>query len=743
MINSITMKNSATFNDEGIKIKDLSEVNFIYGANGSGKTVISNFLTDYSNCADCTVDWKHAQAMDTLVYNKKFRDENLKNDSIPGVFTVGKATREEMKVIKRKEDELATIRQQLIQAKETLEKQKNEKEIKEEEYKEKLWTGVYKKYEPNFKEAFLQSQHRETFKLKLILEYEKNTSDLLSFDKLKEKANTIFGKKPETNLPFQNISFNDVVNIENDEIWQDKIIGKSDVKIAQLIQTLNLNDWVNKGREYLQDDDVCPFCQEKTITEDFRQQLEDYFDELFTKNISNIKNYQKKYSELTANIIGQLESIEEKEKNKIETKLGIDIFSANLRTLVNQFNANKNLLENKINEPSRSIELSSTKNQLKKIEKLIQSANDQIIQHNKIVDNFQTEKGGLIKSIWKFVTHENRATIVGHKTAISGLNTGIKNIETQQQEKSNEAANLRKEIIELTKNVTSVQPTIDAINATLGIYGFLNFKIVPSKQDKNQYQIQRENGDLATNTLSEGEITFITFLYFMQLARGSKDEDNVTNNRVLIIDDPISSLDSNVLFIVSTLIKKVIKEIKTNEGNIKQLILLTHNIYFHKQVSFLNGRAEQGIKTKFRYWILRKNDKISTIQSFGKENPINTSYELLWQELNNKKHNSNITIRNTMRRIIEYYFKFLGKYGDDSLIGKFENTEEQEICRSLIQWINDGSHGISDDLFMESPDDAQNRFFNVFEMIFKKTDNQGHYDMMMEIDSNPEKRISQ
>ena len=743
MINSITMKNSATFNDEGIKIKDLSEVNFIYGANGSGKTVISNFLTDYSNCADCTVDWKHAQEMDTLVYNKKFRDENLKNDSIPGVFTVGKATREEMKVIKRKEDELATIRQQFIRAKETLEKQKNEKEIKEEEYEEKLWTGVYKKYELNFKEAFLGSQYKETFKSKLISEHEKNTSDLLDFDKLKERANTIFGKKPETILPFQNISFNDVVNIENDEIWQDKIIGKSDVKIAQLIQTLNLNDWVNKGREYLQDDDVCPFCQEKTITEDFRQQLEDYFDELFTKNISNIKNYQKKYSELTANIIGQLESIEEKEKNKIETKLGIDIFSANLRTLVNQFNANKNLLENKINEPSRSIELSSTKNQLKKIEKLIQSANDQIIQHNKIVDNFQTEKGGLIKSIWKFVTHENRATIVGHKTAISGLNTGIKNIETQQQEKSNEAANLRKEIIELTKNVTSVQPTIDAINATLGIYGFLNFKIVPSKQDKNQYQIQRENGDLATNTLSEGEITFITFLYFMQLARGSKDEDNVTNNRVLIIDDPISSLDSNVLFIVSTLIKKVIKEIKTNEGNIKQLILLTHNIYFHKQVSFLNGRAEQGIKTKFRYWILRKNDKISTIQSFGKENPINTSYELLWQELNNKKHNSNITIRNTMRRIIEYYFKFLGKYGDDSLIGKFENTEEQEICRSLIQWINDGSHGISDDLFMESPDDAQNRFFNVFEMIFKKTDNQGHYDMMMEIDSNPEKRISQ
>jgi wobble nucleotide-excising tRNase len=81
------------------------------------------------------------------------------------------------------------------------------------------------------------------------------------------------------------------------------------------------------------------------------------------------------------------------------------------------------------------------------------------------------------------------------------------------------------------------------------------------------YQIQREDRSIAEETLSEGEITFITFLYYLQLAKGGTSEENVTEERVLIIDDPISSLDSNVLFIVSTLIKEILKDVKLDKGN--------------------------------------------------------------------------------------------------------------------------------------------------------------------------------
>lgn len=282
----------------------------------------------------------------------------------------------------------------------------------------------------------------------------------------------------------------------------------------------------------------------------------------------------------------------------------------------------------------------------------------------------------------------------------------------------------------MSKNVTSIQPTINEINRLLKSYGFLNFEIVPIAED-GFYQIQRENGTIAETTLSEGEVTFITFLYYLQLAKGGISEDSVNDERVLVIDDPISSLDSNVLFVVSTLIKEIIKEIKLGTGNIKQIILLTHNVYFHKEVSFIDGRTNKCSKTNF--WILRKNDSATTLQSFLMENPIQSSYELLWKEMKIEGLSSSLTIQNIMRRIIENYFKLLGKYGDDDLIRKFATKEEQEICKSLISWINDGSHSINDDLYVELQDRTIDTYKKVFKDIFILTNHEGHYNMMMNI----------
>ena len=67
------------------------------------------------------------------------------------------------------------------------------------------------------------------------------------------------------------------------------------------------------------------------------------------------------------------------------------------------------------------------------------------------------------------------------------------------------------------------------------------------------------DGSLVSNTLSEGEETFISFLYFMQLAFGSQDKEKVSNKKILVIDDPICSLDSNILYIVSAMIKDLIR----------------------------------------------------------------------------------------------------------------------------------------------------------------------------------------
>lgn len=341
--------------------------------------------------------------------------------------------------------------------------------------------------------------------------------------------------------------------------------------------------------------------------------------------------------------------------------------------------------------------------------------------------NYKTERDDLVKSIWRHLVEEHKNETNTFRSKKTGFEKGIASIEEQQQEKLTQYQRLDIEIKNLSKEVASIQPTIDEINRILKSYGFLNFEIVPAK-DEGFYQIEREDGTIAEKTLSEGEITFLTFLYFLQLAKGGLSEDEVKNERVLIIDDPISSLDSSVLFVVSILIKQIIKDVKADVGAIRQLILLTHNVYFHKEVSFIDGRTKVCNKTNF--WILRKNNKTTCLQGFGMENPIQSSYELLWQEYNSEEVRTGLTIQNIMRRIIENYFKLLGKWGDDDLIQKFSTREEQEICRSLISWINDGSHSINDDLFIELQDRTVEMYKKVFKDIFILTNNEGHYNMM-------------
>jgi len=744
MLEEIVLKNIATYDTIGTCLSNLKKINFIYGSNGSGKTTVSNFISNpidnkYNNCS---LRWIAGQPIETMVYNKEFKDKNFNSTNIiKGIFTLGNATATDIQLINKKKEDLKVINDECLKLKGSLEKlngtDNTEGDIQkvENDFKEYCWKNIYKEYE-YFKEAFAGSMQKQTFKDKLLNEFHNNKADELTIEELKEKSETIFGEVPQPLDHINNIEYLEISQIEDNAIWNEKIIGKSDVNIAKLIQRLNLNDWVNQGKGYIQDDNVCPFCQQETITTDFRLQLENYFDTTFIESIEKIKSFKQKYDLLSENLINQLNQIEIAHKNIKNTKLDIDKFSIYLKTLNSQINSNKEILNNKIKEPSRSLELVSTKEQLANFESIISKANEEIKKHNQIVENYKTEKNNLIKLIWKFLINTFESDIEKYIKQIDGLQKGINKLTEAYKAKRKEWSDLNREIKDLDKNVTSVQPTIDEINNLLKFYGFLNFEIVPSELDKNQYQIQREDGSLAQETLSEGEITFITFLYYYQLTKGSTNQDNVSTDRVLVIDDPISSLDSNVLFIVSTLIKNIIDDIRANKGNIKQLIILTHNVYFHKEVSFINSR-DTGVRNDTYFWILRKNNKVSHFYPYEK-NPIQTSYQLLWQELKDKEKSSMITIQNTMRRIIENYFKILGNYSDETLITKFKNYEDQIICRSLISWINDGSHSVSDDLYIEAQEDLIENYLNVFKKIFEYTDHEGHYNMMMGIENEGE-----
>lgn len=735
MIQKIIIKNTATFDTEGVEIDNLKKINFIYGANGCGKTTISNIIASPESYADSSIFWTSDNKEDVLVYNKAFREKNFGMNNIPGVFTLGEATKEQIEELKQKKEKLRELNQQIAQKENEIEKNKKELEEVKKQFNENCWTRIKSKYNSLFKEAFIGfSNSKANFAQKVLDSAEKvGIGDRITYDDLVSRAATLFGEMPSIIQPLPQLTeIENIQELEEDVIWAKKVVGKADVAIAPLIKRLGISDWVNKGRSLLEKgSETCPFCQKKTIDQHFREDIEAYFDETFVLDSKKLKENSDLYMRLKESISNQLASNLEKDRQSSHM-LDLYLFEANQNSLIQLFSRNREIIESKLKEPSRSLTLQKSINLISWFNEAITIANNKIKSHNDIVNNFSKEKNQLIDDVWAYIIKEDKDLIDSFVRTKSGRERGISNLGLCLENLKQQRSILNEEIKEGNKNVTSVQSSVDEINKTLSAYGFTNFLIDPV--DEHFYRIKRENGEIANNTLSEGETTFLTFLYFMQLVKGGNSPETANSDRVVVIDDPISSLDSTILFVVSSLIKEQIKKIKRGESNILQLILLTHNVYFHKEVSFIGGRTGKNNDTWF--WILRKNNNRSTIQCYEQENPIQGSYELLWNELRNRNKNkiSIITLQNTMRRIYETYFKVFGKYDDDYILQKFSNLQEKEICRSLLCWVNDGSHCVPDDCSLIPDQDQEEKYLEVFKRVFEVSGHEQHYNMMMGIE---------
>ncbi|WQW73327.1 AAA family ATPase [Helicobacter pylori] len=739
-ISQISLKKVATFDENGASFKDLNSINFIYGANGSGKTTTSSFLKNLAEngiedkFANSKIAWYNNESLKIEVYNKQFKEEQLRNSQVKGIFTLGKKTNENLEKIEIKKESINKENEKKIKNEASLQVLTQKKEKEEKDFADRCWEKLYKKNEEDFKETLEGFKRKEKFKEKILKEFENdkyNQSEIVGLEKLKEKIGIVFGEN-QTELALLECNLTDFDSIENHSIWEQKIVGSGGVAIADLIKKLSNEDWVAQGREYVKDNSICPFCQKETITEEFKKQLESYFDTSYQKSTDTIKKMKEDYTNKTAEALEQLDKIVKTEQNNSQTKLDTENLKIIIETLRSKINGNQQKMLDKSKEMSRSFELESTKNEIKEIRDLIDTANQQIANHNEIIKDTKNQKKNCVEQTWKFLVNEFKSDIQEYNKKYCGLKKEIKELENEIRENREKIKKLENEIRELEKNMMSIKPIVNEINTLLKGYGFTNFGLACT-EDEKFYRIQREDGQLVGETLSEGEVTFITFLYYYHLAKGSLKENDISKNKVLVIDDPISSLDSNILFMVSVLVKDLMKETMEEKTNIKQIIILTHNTYFYKEITLeYDLKCYQG---KYSFWIIKKDNNVSKIKDY-KENPIKNSYKLLWQEVKQAKENnaSWVSLQNVMRRIIEYYFRILGGFKhNDSLSECFENIEEERVCNSFISWFNDGSHGISDDLFAQSQDTSIETYLKVFEKIFKETGHEAHYKMMMRI----------
>jgi wobble nucleotide-excising tRNase len=730
MIESISISKTATYGDTPEVLSELSQFNFLFGSNATGKTTISRVIADDAAFPTCRVTWKAGTKLQAMVYNSDFVERQFNQSSeLKGVFTLGEKQTNTLTKIAAAKTELDDLTRKIENLTQNLQGtdgtggKKGELASLDEAFKNKCWDQKLK-HDAKLQGAFKgYRDDKKKFMKKVIQELNSNEARLLPQVDLEKKAETVFGPTPVTEKDVASVDMAKLLSYETNPILKKRVIGKDDVDIAAMIRKLDNSDWVRQGRTFYEvNDRVCPFCQQGT-EESFAQSLNEYFDETYAADSKAIDELATNYVKETTRLQQQLASIIASPSRFLD----IETLKAKKELLDSQIALNEQRFVAKTKETSQIVELESLSNVADTVKAAIDSANTAIAEHNKTVINISQEKKEMTSQVWKFVLHEIKADLSAYRTDREGLQKAITNLDSQIADAEADKKGKAAEIRELERQTTSVQPTIDAINGMLSSFGFQSFKLAKASSG-TAYKLVRSDGADAKTSLSEGEKNFVTFLYFYHLLKGSDSESGMTTDRVVVFDDPVSSLDSDILFIVGSLIKALFEEVRGGSGHIKQVFVLTHNVYFHREISFNPKRSNDTAMREETFWVVRKSGSVSKLDKHP-SNPIKTSYDLLWAEVR-KPDRSATTIQNTLRRILENYFKILGGVDPDSICSMFDGKDKL-ICKSLFSWVNAGSHYALDDLYVSIDDATVDVYLRVFREIFERYDHFAHYRMMM------------
>lgn len=731
MIERIQLTGVATYGANPVILDGLTTFNYCYGANASGKTTISRVIHDETAFPTCSVSWKTGTRLEALVYNRDFIDTHFReSDEFPGIFTLGEKNAEAITKIAAAKTEVEKLAADIATLKRTLQGEDGqggkvgELQVLEDTLKDACWKQK-QTYDEQFQAAFHGYRNSaEKFKTKVLAEKAGNKAEKKSLDYLTDKAATVFAEDVAQIAALPTVDTQPLLDCEASSVLAKKVIGKTDVDIAAMITRLGNSDWVRAGREYFEENDSkCPFCQQST-QDAFAESLQAYFDESFEADSKAIDTLVNDYLTEATAITNALDAI----LADPPILLDGEALAGQKKLLDANIKINQQRLQSKQKEPSRSLTLESSAPIITDLSRILADANTKIAAHNDTVKNLAKERKTLIAQIWKFLLEEPLASeLASYDSKRDALDKAAANLNRQIREKETSCREKEAEIRALERDVTSIRPTIDAINGLLRSFGFHGFSLAEA-DDKRSYKLVRTDGSDAKATLSEGEKTFVTFLYFYHLLKGSPSESGITNDRVVVFDDPVSSLDSDILFIVSTLIRRLCDEVREGTSNVKQVFLFTHNVFFHKEVTFNKKRPSDRKLNEETFWTVRKVNHESQVTSHP-SNPIKSSYELLWLEIRERKE-GNLSIQNSLRRILETYFKLLGGIDLDQIQDKFEGNEKL-ACRALLSWVNDGSHSAHDDLYVAVDETTIDLYLNVFRRIFEGQNHIDHYNMMM------------
>ncbi len=467
----------------------------------------------------------------------------------------------------------------------------------------------------------------------------------------------------------------------------DKEAGQVSEKIKEHISKVG-RGFIEKGIKLQKEmpDNACPFCTQK-IPNEIIQDYTSYFN----KSIESFNQNSLNMSEILKNTLNQwnikeiLQSFE-----RFEPLMKKD-FSRNKESLENALEQIKALLEKLQKEVDKKEGVKNEK-KFQEIDKKLLEIQENIQQCVGDAREILNQKKEQKKKLEKLKTKLKEARIKKAKHDSYDWQKSKKEAERKLLVLDRGHKRLKCLLEKIDNKLKELydqkRPDIEIIN------NYLKVLNLPKYSLNKDYRVVL-NSDALENSeakmiLSDGEKTTLAFVYFLaRLKSFYKKED--LKNLVVVIDDPISSLDEQRIYSTSDIVAKINQELAreklSNKEDKAQVFVLTHNHTFMARLINMVGKHA-------RYFQLERHQGQLKIVCKDKVNGyFDTFYLLLFKEVYvfAKKEtvqddfNEAINYGNKIRILLESFLKinFI-----DSFLGEDKTFKEDKI-KKLIETANE------------------------------------------------------
>ncbi|WP_000996748.1 AAA family ATPase [Helicobacter pylori] len=488
----------------------------------------------------------------------------------------------------------------------------------------------------------------------------------------------------------------------------DKEAGQVSEEIKEHISKVG-REFIEKGIELQKEmpNNKCPFCAQE-ITNNIIQDYTNYFNksiEQFKQDSLEVSGTLKKILEQW-NIKEILQSFE-----RFEPFMKKD-FSTNKESLKNALEQIKVLLEKLQKEVGKKGGVKNEK-EFQKIDKELSENYEKLQKCVNETRNILNQKKEQKEKLEKLKTDLKEARI---KKAKHDSYDSQKSKEEDKRKLSvlncrHERLNRLLEKIDkkLKELYNQKRPDIETIN------NYLKALNLPKYSLDKDYRIVL-NSDALENSeakiiLSDGEKTTLAFAYFLARLKLFYKKENL-KKLVVVIDDPISSLDEQRIYNTTCLVAKINQELAreklSNEKEKAQVFVLTHNHTFMARLINMVGKHA-------RYFQLERHQgQLKIVCKDEVKGYFDTFYLLLFKEVYAfaKKEkvqddfNEAINYGNKIRILLESFLKinfidsFLGEksaFGEDK-IKKLIETADGEVKLNFSKLpFSENEHSIIED----------------------------------------------